>query len=150
MTCASFHPDAEVQALTADGGMHVRGVAGEEHAPIAVARGLTGHVGETREPRRAAEAEVSSVERDERLAELARGRRVALLDLLLAEDDADALAVFVPAERVGAFRVAAHAEGRLLGHLDVGDHVAHRRVPSGNSMPAVLRTRLRPPSQPTR
>ena len=54
------------------------------------------------------------------------------------------------AERMDAEGVAADAQFRLLGHLDLGDQLARRRIPPGNSMPAALRTTLRPPSHPTR
>ena len=45
---------------------------------------------------------------------------------------------------------ATNARFRLLGHLDLGEQALVVASQPGNSMPAALRTRLRPPSHPTR
>jgi hypothetical protein len=59
---------SEVEALPADRVVDVRGVAGQEHASLAVGRGLTGGVGEPGDPSWAVHPEVSSVDRNQRLA----------------------------------------------------------------------------------
>ena len=87
-------------------------------------------------------AEVGPVHRDERLAEIAQGGLAARPELALGHDDphgspvrVDDLAVadlvLQPAQAVDARRVAADAQLRLLGHLDLGDQVAGRRIPPG-------------------
>ena len=43
---------ADVEALSTHRGMHVRGVAGQQDAPVAVSGGLPRHVGEPRDPGR--------------------------------------------------------------------------------------------------
>ena len=64
---------AGVEALSAHRGMHVRGVAGQQDASVAVGRGLPGHVGEPGDPGRTVDPEVGPVDGDERLAEIAQG-----------------------------------------------------------------------------
>ena len=73
---------ADVEALPADRGVHVRGVAGQQHAPVAVGRGLPGHVGEPRDPGGAVDPEVGPVDGDERLAEIAQGGLAVVADVL--------------------------------------------------------------------
>ena len=80
--------------------------------------------------------------RDERLAEIAQGGLAAGPELLFGHHDphrppilVDHLAVadlvLQPADAVDARLVAADAQLRLLGHLDLGDQVASRRIPPG-------------------
>ena len=64
---------AGVEALSAHRGMHVGGVAGQQHPPLAVGRGLPGHVGEPGDPGGAVDPVVGPVDGDERLAEIAQG-----------------------------------------------------------------------------
>ena len=64
---------ADVEALPAHRGVHVRGVAREQHAALAVGRRLPGHVGEPGDPGRAVHAVVRPVDGDERVAEVAAG-----------------------------------------------------------------------------
>ena len=79
---------ADVEALPADRRVHVRRVAGEQHASCAVRRRLPRHVGEPRDPGRAVDAEVGAVDGDERLAEIAQ-RRLARPDCDLGQHHAD-------------------------------------------------------------
>ena len=53
--------------------MHVRGVAGQQHPPLAVGRGLPGHIGEPGDPGGTVDPVVGPVDGDERLAEIAQG-----------------------------------------------------------------------------
>ena len=62
---------ADVEALPADRGMDVRGVAGQQDPSLAVGSGLPSHVGESGDPRRAVDAVIGSAQRDKRLAEIA-------------------------------------------------------------------------------
>ena len=64
---------ADVEALSAHRGMHMRGVAGQQHAPVAVGRGLPGHVGEAGDPGGTVDPEIGAVDGDERLADIAQG-----------------------------------------------------------------------------
>ena len=93
--------------------MHVRRVAGQEHASLAVGRRLPGHVGEPREPRDVVNAEVGPVDGDERLAKLVQRRLVALPDVRLDQHDAHALAVLELADAVDA--LVATADARSAG-----------------------------------
>ena len=62
-----------LEALATVGGMHVRGVAGQQHPSLAVGRGLPGRVGEPGDPGGTVDAVVGPVDGDERLAEIAQG-----------------------------------------------------------------------------
>ena len=64
---------ADVEALSADRGMHVRGVAGQQDASVAVGRGLPGHIGEPGDPGGTVDPVIGPVDGDERLAEIAQG-----------------------------------------------------------------------------
>ena len=150
-----------VEALSTHRGMHVCGVAGQQHPSVAVGRGLPGHIGEPGDPGGTVDPVIGPVYGDERLAEIAQGGFARGSEVLFGHHDpyrpaihVDHLAVadlvLQPAEGMDAEGVAADAPFRLLGHLDLGDQGAGRRIPPGNSMPAALRTRLRPPSHPTR
>ena len=124
---------ADVEALAAHRGMHVRGVAGEQDAPVAIGRGLPGHVGEPRDPGGAVDPEVGAVDGDERLAEIAQrglggGCRICSLG---QHDPARGPPFSDSADGVDADGVAAEPPRRLLGHLDLGDQPAHRRIPPG-------------------
>jgi hypothetical protein len=68
---------------------------------------------------------------DERLAEITQGHFTCLPDLLFSHHDPHPLAVLQPAEGMDPLVVAADAQLRLLAHLDLGDQIAGRRVPSG-------------------
>ncbi|MCW2971459.1 MAG: hypothetical protein JWO23_2586 [Solirubrobacterales bacterium] len=84
---------------------------------------------------------MGAVDRDQRLAQIAEGGLAAGSELLLGHHDphrppidVDHLAVadliLQPADGVDAESVVADAQGRLLGHLDLGDQVALGRIPS--------------------
>ena len=57
---------AEAQPLPARRVVDVRGVTGQQHAAVAVACGLPGHVGEARDPGGVVDAEVGAVGVDQR------------------------------------------------------------------------------------
>ena len=153
---------AGVEALSAHRGMHVRGVAGQQHPPFAVGRRLPGHVGEPRDPGGAVDPVVGPVDGDERLAEIAQGRLAVGPGVLLGHHDP-----YRPAIRVDHLAVA-----DLVLHPADGVDAAARRggcptpAPrpsrprrSGRSSSDPTRgsrcrppcgSRLRPPSHPTR
>jgi hypothetical protein len=57
----------DVEALSTHRGMHVRGVAGQQDAPLAIRRGLPSHVGEPRDPGGTVDSEIGPVDGDQRL-----------------------------------------------------------------------------------
>ena len=122
--------------------MHVRGVAGKQDAFVAVSRGLPRHIGEPRDPRRVMNPVVGPACGDERLAEIAQGGFGRGSDVLFGHHDTDRSRIFVhhlavadlvlhSAEGMNAERIAVDAQFRLLRHLDLGDQVTGRRIPSG-------------------
>ena len=123
---------AEAEALPARRVVHVRRVAGEQDASRAVGRGLPRHVGEPGDPRGAVDPEVGAVHRDQRLAQVAQGGLAARPELPLGHDDPDRPPVLHRCRRawmpMASWRTPAR---RLLGHLDLGDQVAPRRIPAG-------------------
>ncbi len=133
---------AGVESLPAHRGVHVRGVAGQQDTSLAVGRGLTGHVGEPGDPDRTVHPVVGPIDGDDRLAEIAQGGFAGGSDVLVGHHDPDRSVVGVddlavadlvldPAEAVDAAGVLAGAQLRLLGHLDLGDQGAGRRIPPG-------------------
>ena len=64
--------DARIEALSTVGGMHMGRVAGQEDPPVAIGRGLPRHVGEPGDSGRTVHPVIGPIDRDERLAELAR------------------------------------------------------------------------------
>jgi hypothetical protein len=134
--------DAEAETLSAGRVVNVRRVAGEQHSSGAVGRGLACHIGEPGDPGGVVDPEVAAVNGDQRLAQLAQGGLGAGSELALGHRDphrpsirVDHLAVadlvLQPADAVDAEGVAPDAQLRLLGHLDLGDQVAPRRIPPG-------------------
>ncbi len=130
---------AGVEALATVGGMDVGGVAGQQHAPSSVGRGLPGGVGETGYPGRTVNPVVGAVDRDEGLAHVAQGGFGRGADVRFGHHDrhrafigVDHLAVadlvLHPAERVLPEGVAVETQLRLLGYLHLGDQAARRRV----------------------
>ena len=130
-----------VEALAADRGMHVRRVAGQQDPSLAVGRGLPGHVGEPGDPGGTVDPVVGSVDGDEALAEIAQGG-LARADLRLGQHDPDRPPWLVDhlavldlvldlAQGMHARGSAADAQFRLLGHLDLGEQGARRRIPAG-------------------
>ena len=130
--------------------LHVRGVAGQQDPSVAVGRGLPRHVGKPGDPGGTVDPVVGPVHSDERLAEIAQGGFAGGSEVLFGHHDPHRPPILQPAQAMDAEGVAAYAPFRLLGQLDLGDQVADGRIPPGNSMPAALRIRLRPPSHPTR
>ena len=132
---------AGVEALSTDRGMHVRRVAGQQDPSVAVGRGLPGHVGEPGDPGGTVDPVVGPVDGDEALAEIAQGG-LARADLRLGQHDPDRPALLVDhlavldlvldlAQGMHARGSAADAQFRLLGHLDLGEQGARRRIPAG-------------------
>ena len=152
---------ADVEALSTHRRMHVRGVAGQQDASLAVGRGLPRHVGEPGDPGGTVDPVIGPVDGDERLAEIAQGGFARGSDVLFGHHDphratirVDHLAVadlvlHLPMAWVprASWRMPNSGSSAIstsaISQLVVGSH-------PGNSMPAALRTRLRPPSQPTR
>ena len=133
---------AGVEALPTVRGMHVCGVAGQQDPSLAVGRGLPGHVGEPGDRGGTVDPVIGPVDGDQPLAEIAQGGFGRGSDVLFGQHDpyrpavrVDNLAVadlvLHPADAMGAERVLADAQFRLLGHLDLGDQVARRRIPPG-------------------
>ena len=131
-----------VEALSTHRGMHVCGVAGQQHPSVPVGRRLPGHIGEPGDPGGTVDPVVGPVYGDERLAEIAQGGFARGSGVLFGHHDpyrplihVDHLAVadlvFQPAEGMDAAGVPADAQLRLLGHLGLGDQGAGRRIPPG-------------------
>jgi len=137
--------DTDVEALPTHRGVNVRRVAGQQDPPRAVGSGLTGHVGEPRDPGGIVDSEVGPVDGDEALAHVAQrglagfhprfGQRDADRSARLVDDSAVADLVFDLADGVLARGGAADAQLRLLGHLGLGDEAARRRIPAGKLDP---------------
>jgi hypothetical protein len=121
-----------LKALSAVRGMHVCGIAGQQHPFLAVGRGLPGHVGEPGDRGGTMDSVIASVYGDERLAEIAQGGFGRVSDVLFGHQDADPPPILRFAEGMDAEGVAADAPFRRLPrHLDLGDQVAGCRIPSG-------------------
>ena len=109
--------------------------------PLAVGRRLPGHVGEPGDPGRAVDPVVGPVDGDERLAEIAQGGLAGGSDVLLGHHDphgprpqtiSPSTISYSTLPRPWMPRASlADAQLRLLGHLDLGDQGAGRRVPPG-------------------
>ena len=121
--------------------MHVRRVARQQDPSLAVGRGLPGHVGEPGDEGRTVDPVVGPVDGDEARAEIAQGG-LARADLGLGQHDPDRSPLLVDhlavadlvldlAEGMRARGSAADAQIGLLGHLDLGDQAARRRIPPG-------------------
>ncbi len=131
-----------VEALTTHRRVHVRRVAGQQDPSLAVGRGLPGHVGEPGDPRGTVDPVVGPVDGDEPLAEVTEGGFARGADVLLGQHDPHRPALLVDhlpvadlvfhfAQGMHAGGVVADAQLRLLGHLDLGDQAARRRIPPG-------------------
>ena len=126
---------ARVEALAALRGMHVGGVAGQQDPTVAIGRRLPRHVGEPGDPAGAAEPEVRPVGDDECLAEILQGGLAGVFEVLFDQDNPVRSVVSDPAD---ATTLAAHAELRLLVHLDLGDDPAGRGIQPGEVDPGGL------------
>src|ERR1700738_3882822 len=107
--------------------MHVCSVAGEQYPSLAVRRRLPRHVGETGDPGRAVRPVVRPVSGDECLAEIPHGGLAGVFDVSFFEYDPYSPCVLHRADAT----TLAHAEVRLLLHLDLGDDPTRCRVPPG-------------------
>jgi len=101
--------------------MHVCGVACEQYASLAIGGRLPGHVGEPGDPGGAARPEVRPVGGDERLAEVLQGGLAGVFDLLLEQYDPVRPSTLLPVDGTDTTALGAHADLRLLVHLDLGD-----------------------------
>ena len=121
--------------------MHVRRVAGQQDPSVAVGGGLPGHVGEPGDPGRTVDPEVGPVDGDQALAEIAQGG-FARSDMRLGQHDPHRPAFLVDhlaaldlvlhlADGMDARGSATNAGFGLLGHLDLGEQRARRRIPAG-------------------
>ncbi len=119
----------------------MRGVAREQHTPVAVRRGLPGRVGEAREPGRGVDTEIGAVDVGERRAEVVERGFGGGADALLGHHDphrpfvgVDHLAVadlvVHPAQGMDADSIETCAPFRFLAQPHLGDQVAARRVPA--------------------
>ena len=133
---------AGLEALSTVRGMHVRGVAGQQHPPVAVGRRLPGHIGEPGNPDGTVNPVIGAVDGDHRLAEVAQRGFAGGPELPFGHHDTHRSAigvnnlavadlVFHPADAMEADGVVADAPFRLFCELDLGDQVAHGRIPSG-------------------
>jgi hypothetical protein len=121
--------------------MHVCGVAGDQHPSLAVGRGLPRCIGEPGDPDGAMDPVVRPACGDESLAEIAQGGFGRGADMLFGYHDShrspirvDDLAVddlvLLPAEGMDTKGTAVDAPFGCLGHLDLSDQVAGRRIRS--------------------
>src|SRR5215212_11504110 len=76
-----------VEALSTHRVMHMCGVAGQQHPPVAVSRGLPSHIGEPRDPGGTVDPVVGTPYGDQRLAEIAQGGFGRGSDVLFGNHD---------------------------------------------------------------
>ena len=74
---------------------------------------------------------IGPVDGDERLADIAQGGFAVESQLRFGQHDAGRPAILHLADRMDAERVLVKPPLRLLGHLDLGDQPARRRIPPG-------------------
>ena len=122
---------ADVEALSAHGRVYVGGVAGQEDAPVTVGRRLARHVGEAGKPGGAVDAVIGAVDGDERRADIGQCGFADRADVAFRQHDAHRVAVLQRTDGMDPERILVKAQLRFLGHLDLGDQPAHRRVPTG-------------------
>jgi hypothetical protein len=96
------------------------------------------------------DAEVRAPDGDERLSQIAHGDLVAIRLVGFSDRDAGALSAVELADTVEALLVATDAPCGLSVVATSASSELYDGSHPGNSMPASLRMRLRPPSQPTR
>ncbi|GAB3096952.1 hypothetical protein GCM10027054_25240 [Isoptericola nanjingensis] len=118
--------EAEPDTLPARRGVHVCRVAREQHAARAVRRGLAGGVGEPRQPRGVAHAEVRAEHLDQAPPQVVEGGLVGRRRRL-GQHHAHG-AVVRPVEAVRAALVDGPGALQVPVHLDVGDEGGAGRV----------------------
>jgi hypothetical protein len=121
----------DIEALSAYRGMHVRGVARQQDASVAVGGSLTRHVGESGDPSGTMDPVVGPVDGDERIADITQSGVAIESQLRFGQHDPGRSATLHLADRVGAHGVLVNPPLRLLAHLDFGDQPTRRRIPSG-------------------
>ena len=139
----------EVESLAAQGGMDVRGVAGEQHPPFAVSRRLIGAIrpGGGKLERRQGDVGAGDAAQH-RLHVLQRDRLDSVEGAAVELDHRDR-----PGPRVGVHArrrvVAARTELIRISHFDFDGIAGELGIGADELKAATLRTVLRPPSQPT-
>jgi hypothetical protein len=83
------------------------------------------------DPGRAVHPEVRPVGGDECLAEVLQGGLAGVVDVLLGQGDPERPSPLRTMDGTDAATLGAHAELRLLVHLDLGDQPAGGRIPPG-------------------
>src|SRR5207237_9188942 len=111
--------------------MHVCGVPGQQDTAAAVGGCLPGHVGEPGDPPGAAKPVVRPVPGDECPAKLVQPGVAGVFDVSLPEPDPERPSALQPVDGTDATTLAAHADLRLLIHLDLGDQPAGRGIQPG-------------------
>lgn len=135
---------AGVESLSADRVVHVRGVAGQQDSSVPVCLGLPGHVGEPGDPGGAVDSVIGPARGDESFAEVTQGGFARGPDVIFRHHDpywpaiqvdhfAVADLILPPAEGIDSNSAAVDAQFRLLGHLDLGNQAARRRIPTGKA-----------------
>src|SRR5919201_6596259 len=141
---------ADVEALTSDRVMHVCGITGNQHTAFAVGGCLSAHVGEPGDPAGVVHTEVRSPGGDKAPPEVIKGRLLGFPAVPLADHHSNPPAVLEPGQRlspVSSWRMP-HFGSSLISTSAISELTDGSQP--GKSMPALLRIRLRPPSQPTR
>ena len=146
-TCASFQPrftascTPVLRPCPPTGECTCAASPASRTRPVAVGRGLPRRVGEPGDQSGTVDPVVGPVDGDETLAEIAQ-RGLARADLGLGQHDPDRSPFLVDhlavldlvldlAQGMRARGRAADAQLRLLGHLDLGEQAARRRIPAG-------------------
>src|SRR5215472_6895115 len=101
--------DTEIESLSTHWGMHVCSVAGQEQASVPVGRCLPGHIGKPGDAVGAAKSIVRPVDGDERLADVAQDRLVAVADVLFIQHDTRVCAVLEFGDSIDALFTTADA-----------------------------------------
>src|SRR5207237_7932105 len=111
--------------------MHVCGVPGQQDTAAAVGGCLPGHVGEPGDPPGAAKPVVRPVGGDECLAKLVHAGVAGVFDVSVPEHGPVRPSALQPVDGTDATTLGAHADLRLLVHLDLGDQPAGRGIQPG-------------------
>src|SRR4051794_10888385 len=100
--------------------MHMCGIACQQDAPLAIGRGLTSHVRESREPDGIVHSEISTVDGYECFTEIAQARLAAGFYFTLDQHNprVHTIGRLVLADGMGASGVLTEAPRRLFGRMD--------------------------------